>query len=50
MVFYSWDSMKFFAMNRFKVNAAGDGDNKGSKNSTGYNNLFSKMKPMILVY
>lgn len=38
MVFYSWDSMRFFAMNRF--NAAAGSDNRGSKNTDGYKNLF----------
>jgi len=38
MVFYSWDSMRFFAMNRFNVGA--DGDNRGRPNDDGYFYLF----------
>lgn len=49
MVFYSWDSMRFFAMNRFDTvgmidpfdDNAGN-DNRGSKNMNGYRYLFAE--------
>lgn len=39
MVFYSWDSMRFFAMNRFDARDGGDGD---SQNEAGYQTLFDQ--------
>ena len=40
MVFYSWDSMRFFAMNRFHATIAGDADSRNNPNRRGYNTLF----------